>query len=88
MSDDLGIFMQKEIQDYIEKPKYNTCKNCENMAGNIYGESYYTKDNVRHTPIKKYCHCKIGGFEISFDATCSKHSNNVSNDIIIPNDFG
>lgn len=62
-------------QDYIEKPKYNTCNNCENMAGNIYGEPYYTGDNVRHTPILKYCHCKIGGFEISFDATCSEHSN-------------
>ena len=74
MSTDLNEFMQKEIQDQIDKPEYNTSSNCEHLANAILGETYYDEKNVGHTPILKYMHCKIGGFEINLKAICSKHS--------------
>ena len=65
--------MSKEKQNYIEKPIYNTCRNCKHMKGNILGEPYY-EDNIRCTPILKYIHCGIGGFEVEYTATCNEHS--------------
>lgn len=68
--------MSKEEQNYIENPKYNTCCNCKHLASSILGETTYDKNNVGHTPIIKYAHCALGGFEIKLNATCSKHSKN------------